>query len=97
MIRKQLYITKAQNRALKEAARARGVSEAELTREALDDYFSEDDADLPSRPGALNTLIQRTRRLSSTHRLPSGFRFERNDLYEDRGLGSPPRSRKNES
>lgn len=36
MIRKQVYITEPQDRALKRQAQARGVSEAELVRQALD-------------------------------------------------------------
>lgn len=36
MIRKQLYITKAQDQVLKKKAASYGVSEAEIVREALD-------------------------------------------------------------
>jgi hypothetical protein len=36
LIRKQLYITKAQDQKLKEKAREYGVTEAELVRQALD-------------------------------------------------------------
>jgi hypothetical protein len=36
MVRKQVYIEKRQDEALKRAARRRGVTEAELVREALD-------------------------------------------------------------
>ena len=36
MVRKQVYIEKRQDEALKRASRDRGVTEAELVREALD-------------------------------------------------------------
>jgi hypothetical protein len=36
MVRKQVYIEKRQDEALKRAARRRGVTEAQLVREALD-------------------------------------------------------------
>ena len=36
------------------------------------------------RPGALQALLGRTRAVSEKHRLPSGYRFDREDLYSDR-------------
>ena len=88
MIRKQLYITREQNHALKRQARALGVSEAELVRRALDDLVRDD----PSYPvggadaeGPLADLLANTRRLAN-RRLPAGYRFDRDELYE-RGSG----------
>ena len=40
MVRKQVYIQKRQQAALKRLARARGVSEAELIRQAIDRQLS---------------------------------------------------------
>lgn len=85
MIRKQLYITEAQNEALKRRSRALGASEAELVRRALDDFLSEaSSAKRSRRREALDRLMERTRRLAGEHRLPSGYRFERNEVYADR-------------
>lgn len=55
MVRKQFYIEKRQDEALKRAARRRGVTEAELVREALD---------LPSRDSRLGVAPDRDAWLS---------------------------------
>ena len=85
MIRKQLYITREQDHALKRQARELGVSEAEFVRRALDEAVRE----TPSRPQTgpddpLTELQANTRRLADRHRLPAGYRFDRDELY-DRG------------
>lgn len=83
MIRKQLYITREQDRALKRRARALGVSEAELVRRALDEM---EGAALPPADlqggGSLADLLENTRRLAARHRLPRDYRFDRDALYE---------------
>lgn len=85
MIRKQLYITEAQEETLKRQARALGVSEAELVRRALDDFLNEgSSAKHPRRRGALGRLIDRTRQLAKGHRLPSDYQFDRDELYAER-------------
>jgi hypothetical protein len=84
MIRKQLYITESQDEILKEQARELGISEAELARRALSEFLSERSPKVTDRPEALRALIERTRSLSEKHRLPSGYRFDREDLYSDR-------------
>jgi hypothetical protein len=85
MIRKQLYISEAQNEALKRRARALGVSEAELARRALDALLSEgSSATAPRRHEALNRLMETTRRLSNGRQLPAGYRFSREELYASR-------------
>ncbi len=85
MIRKQLYITHEQDRALKLRARALGISEAELVRRALDDLIREGSAGQPAgAPGesSLAVLLENTRRLAARRRLPPGYRFDRDALYE---------------
>ena len=83
MIRKQLYITREQDHALKRQARALGVSEAELVRRALDAAAREDARrPLPGPDDPLAELLANTRRLASRSRLPAGYRFDRDDLYE---------------
>ena len=44
MVRKQLYLTPAQNRALRERARRERRSEADLVRQAVDRLLSDDPA-----------------------------------------------------
>jgi hypothetical protein len=84
MIRKQLYITEGQDEVLKDRARKLGISEAELARRALSEFLSERSPTATRRPEALETLLERTRALSEKHRLASGYRFDREDLYAER-------------
>ncbi len=86
MIRKQLYITAEQDRALKVQSRALGVSEAELVRRALDHTLAGDGATgAPPVHGALAELLAHARSIAETHRLPDGYRFDRDALYGERG------------
>lgn len=84
MIRKQLYITEGQDEVLKQQARKLGVSEAELARRALSEFLSERSPKVTARPEALKALLKRTRSLSEKHRLPSSYRFDREELYSER-------------
>jgi hypothetical protein len=68
----------------KDQARRLGISEAELARRALSEFLSERSPMASRRPGALQALLGRTRTVSEKHRLPSGYRFDREDLYSDR-------------
>ena len=91
MIRKQLYITEGQDEVLKDRARKLGISEAELARRALSEFLSERSPTASRRPEALETLLEHTRSLSETHRLPSGDQLDREDLYSGR-IGREPGS-----
>lgn len=84
MIRKQLYITEGQDEVLKDQVRQLGISEAELARRALSEFLSERSSKASRRPEALRALLDRTRSLSEKHRLASGYRFDREDLYGER-------------
>lgn len=84
MIRKQLYITEQQDRALKRQAKARGVSEAELVRQALDEMLRETLGAGIQRREALDRLLDNTRRLAAQHRLSTTYRFDRDALYAER-------------
>lgn len=84
MIRKQLYITEGQDEVLKDQARQLGISEAELARRALSEFLAERSPRASRRPEALEALLERTRSLSENHRLASGDRFDREDLYDQR-------------
>lgn len=83
MIRKQLYITREQDHALKRQARELGVSEAEFVRRALDEAVRETPHRPPTGPDdPLTELLANTRRLADRHRLPAGYRLDRDELYE---------------
>ena len=86
MIRKQLYITREQDRALKKRAREQGASEAEVVREALDRHLSPEAGPvLPAqRHKALEELLAANEEIAKHHRFPKGYRFHREELYADR-------------
>jgi len=84
MIRKQLYITEAQEEALKERVRSLGLSEAELTRRALNSFLAESSPEPPRRRPALQRLLEHTRDLADRHRLPSDQEFDREEVYAGR-------------
>ncbi len=84
MVRKQLYIRSDQEAALKRAAQAQGVSEAELVREALDVLLQGADPSDLSRQQALNTLIASNLKLSQQAQRAAPYHFDRETLYEDR-------------
>ena len=91
MIRKQLYIGKEHERALKQRARELGVSEAELVRRLLDGLVVEEGGGTLAGAGAkvaLEDFFAESDGISEGHRFPESYRFERDELYEDRGVGS---------
>lgn len=80
MIRKQLYLEEAQDRALKRRARELGVSEAEVVRRALDAaLFGTESAGRR----AIESFLTRAADIAETHALPDGYRFDRRKLYEE--------------
>lgn len=85
MIRKQLYITREQDRALKQRAREQGASEAEVVREALDRHLQPQPGPvLPKhRRKALEELLAANEKIANQHGFPEGYRFNRDELYAD--------------
>lgn len=86
MIRKQLYIKSEHERALKLKARELGVSEAELVRNLLDGLLL--DATSGGALGdagiALEEFFEEADGMVSARAFPEGYRFDREELYEDR-------------
>ena len=85
MVRKQVYIEERQDHSLKRRARARGVTEAELIREAID--RDERSGGAPFEPDPLawqefKAFIQRLRRRKPKPRTLR--RWTRDELYSDR-------------
>ena len=90
MIRKQLYIGESHDRALKRRARELGVSEAELVRRLLDGLAVEGGRGALARSdatAALEGFFAESDRTSESHAFPEHYRFDREELYEDRGDG----------
>ncbi len=88
MVRKQLYISDEHERALKARARELGVSEAELVRRLLDGLLLDGEGGTGlARAGAAEALegfLAEADRLAECHRFPESYRFDREELYEDR-------------
>ncbi len=87
MVRKQLYISGEHERALKARARELGVSEAELVRRLLDGLLLEGEGGTGlARAGAAEALegfLREADRLAESHSFPEGYRFDREELYEE--------------
>ncbi len=85
MIRKQIYIQKRQQVLLKRLARRRGVSEAEVIRQAIDQQVqSAAHQPLPPDPQALEVVIQfalERRKLGSAS---EPYQWQREDAYQER-------------
>jgi hypothetical protein len=84
MVRKQVYIEKRQDEALKRAARRRGVTEAELVREALDLRSHDSRIEMaPDREAWLSfkRFVLRERRKGP---LANARPWNRDELYEER-------------
>lgn len=85
MVRKQVYIEKRHDEALKRAARRRGVTEAELVREALDLRSLDSRLGVaPDREAWLSfkRFVLRERRKGPL--AAAGRTWTRDELYEER-------------
>lgn len=84
MIRKQVYIEERHDRLLKHRARQRGVTEAEIIREALD-RADGGRAGHVSDPAAGHKAISFMRSLARRRRKgPAGRGWTRESLYDER-------------
>lgn len=85
MVRKQVYLDEAQDRALKRHARELGVSEAEVVRRALDAVLQPAFAGSPLRGDLerLHALLREMDERTAGHGFPADYRFHRQRLHED--------------
>jgi Zn-dependent peptidase ImmA (M78 family) len=85
MIRKQIYIQKSQEERLKKIAEARGVSEAEIIRRALDVELKRVGFRLAYDDQAMKRLYQAMLDMDKKPPVPRRKRdWTREDLYEER-------------
>jgi len=85
MIRKQIYVRKQQQQLLKRLAKARGVSQAEIIRQALDEQLgARVQPRLVRDPSALEAVLRSA--LARRRHGTAGARYEwdREALYLDR-------------
>ncbi len=86
MMRKQIYIQKRQQILLKRLAKARGVSEAEIIRQAIDEHTGSTTLRTPpSDPMAWQKAYQFMLDLQAQGPVPGQRRqWKREDAYEER-------------
>ena len=85
MIRKQIYIQKSQEERLKKVAEARGVSEAEIIRRALDNELKRAGYRLAYDNEAWKRLYAAIQEMDKLPPVPQKKRdWKRDDLYEER-------------
>ena len=86
MVRKQIYLPKRQNQVLKRLAKQRGVSEAEVLRQALEREAEMAAPVVRDSKTALDEIIAFARSLRDRPELMQGkpVRWNRQELYEER-------------
>jgi hypothetical protein len=86
MIRKQMYIHRRQNIILKQLAKQRGVSEAEIIRQAIEREAETSTPVFKDSKKALDEIISFALALRARSDLLGGdrYQFQREALYEDR-------------
>ena len=86
MVRKQIYIPKRQDILLKQLARQRGVSEAEVIRQALEREVEAPAPEMCESKKALDEIIAYARSLRERPEFMAGepYQFNREELYEER-------------
>ncbi len=85
MVRKQIYIQDRQERLLRRIAETRGVSQAEVVRQAIEGQAAGERGTGEVNPVAWEralALIESLQKRSAADRRPQ--RWSREDLYEDR-------------
>ena len=86
MVRKQIYLHHRQNLTLKRLAKQRGVSEAEIIRQALEHETLLSVSAVKDSTEVLNKIITYARSLRNRPELLRGkpYRFDREELYAER-------------
>ena len=86
MVRKQIYLPRRQNLTLKRLAKQRGISEAEVIRQALEREAELSVSKVKGSRQALNNIIVYARSLRKRPELLQGkpYVFNREQLYEER-------------
>ncbi len=84
MIRKQIYIRRRQELVLRRLARARGVSEAEIIRQAIDDKLSGHLPPIPADSFSLDSIVRFALARRKHGRTAKPYRWNRDELYQER-------------
>jgi len=86
MVRKQIYILKRQDALLKRLAKQRGISEAEVIRQALEREVEAPAPTVRDSKKALDEIIAYARSLRDRPEFMAGepYKFNRDEIYEKR-------------
>ena len=86
MVRKQVYLPRSQNQKLKRLARQRGVSEAEVIRQALEREVEGSGTRVQDGRKALEKLVRFARSLREQPEFTQGqaYHFDRDEIYNER-------------
>lgn len=86
MVRKQIYLPKRQNLTLKRLAKQRGISEAEVIRQALEHEAELSVSAVINSKQALNNIVAYARSMRDRQQLLRGkpYKFKREELYDER-------------
>lgn len=86
MVRKQIYLPRRQNLLLKRLAKQRGVSEAEVIRQALEHEVEVTAPVMRDSKKTLDDIVAFARSLRDRPELMKGepYKFNRDELYEER-------------
>jgi hypothetical protein len=86
MVRKQIYLSRRQNLLLKRLARQRGLSEAEIIRQALEHIEQSPIPATQDSRRAIEETVAFARSLRQRPELMQGepYRWNRQELYEER-------------
>lgn len=85
MVRKQIYIYKRQEAQLKRISEARGVSEAEIIRNALDREMNSQIAPYLYDEEAWRRILASIEERAALGIAGAPYKFRREDAYEERG------------
>jgi hypothetical protein len=83
MVRKQLYIEQKHDERLKQYARTSVRSQADVVRQAVEQYAAPKPAELAGDPRAWADALAFMRSLASRRRKPGRAAVSREDLYEE--------------
>jgi hypothetical protein len=86
MVRKQIYLPRRQNLTLKRLAKQRGISEAEVIRQALEREAALPLPDVHDSRKALDKIFAYAESLRKRPEFMRGkpYKFNRDELYEER-------------
>lgn len=86
MVRKQIYLPRRQHQTLKRLAKQRGISEAEVIRQALERESALSMPDVHDRHKALEKIFAYVKSLRKRPEFMQGnpYTFNRDKLYEER-------------